>query len=211
MTDTAIKMVGEDRIGGYLVVWGDAEHTDLQGEYFTPNTDLALDWYAKRPALYHHGLDGTMKATPVGVIDTATPDAVGLWAEGQLDIRNRYVDAVRKLVKRGALAWSSGSIPHLVEVADDGEIKRWPIVEGSMTPSPAEPRNTGISPIKHVCDAVEIEAAYKSAGIDFPASLLADGGNEAADATEQAAVDGTSAPTIRIVGKATPIIRIVRK
>jgi hypothetical protein len=31
------------RIGGYLVVWGDQDHRDLHGEYFTPGTELALD------------------------------------------------------------------------------------------------------------------------------------------------------------------------
>ncbi|MBC7814983.1 MAG: hypothetical protein H7175_27745, partial [Burkholderiales bacterium] len=57
---TAVKMIDavEGRVGGYLVVWGDSQRRDLQGEYFTPETDLGLAWYAQRPVLYHHGLDG---------------------------------------------------------------------------------------------------------------------------------------------------------
>ena len=39
----ALKAIGEDRIGGYLVVWGSPQQRDLQGEYFTPDTDLGLD------------------------------------------------------------------------------------------------------------------------------------------------------------------------
>jgi hypothetical protein len=45
----------DGRIGGYLVVWGDSATRDLEGEYFTPSTELGLNWYDKRPMLYHHG------------------------------------------------------------------------------------------------------------------------------------------------------------
>jgi len=41
--NTAVKALEtEGRVGGYLVVWGDPSRKDLQGEYFTPGTDLAL-------------------------------------------------------------------------------------------------------------------------------------------------------------------------
>lgn len=149
------------RIGGYLVVWGDAAHRDLEGEYFTPQSDLGLSWFDRRPMLYHHGLDDQLQAAVIGTIDTLKADAVGVWAEGQLDLRQRYAQAVHRLVMHGALNWSSGSLPHLVQIADDGHIKRWPIVEGSLTPLPAEPRRT---------DARTIKSAYAALGID-PAPL----------------------------------------
>ena len=154
------------RIGGYLLVWGESDRRDLQGQYFTPETDVGIDWYAQRPVLYHHGLDGALKAAVIGVIDTLRPDDTGLWAEAQLDLRKRYVRAVRMLVDRGALAWSSGSLPHLVEVDAEGQIKRWPIVEGSLTPSPAEPRQT---------DVQTLRSAYKSLGLDMSRLGLVDG------------------------------------
>ena len=147
----------EGRVGGYLIVWGDPATRDLQGEYFTPDTDLGLAWYPYRPVLYHHGLDEAVKAEVIGVIDTLRADAVGLWAEAQLDLRQRYVGAVRRLIDRGVLGWSSGSLPHLVEVAQDGHITRWPIVEGSLTPAPAEPRRTDVHTIK---------SAYTALGLD---------------------------------------------
>jgi HK97 family phage major capsid protein len=156
---TTIKTISasEGRVGGYLVVWGTPQQRDLQGEYFTPETDLGLDWYDQRPVLYHHGLDGDLKAAVIGVIDTIRVDDTGVWAEAQLDIRQRYVRAVQRLVDKGILGWSSGSLPHLVEVADDGRIKCWPIVEGSLTPSPAEPRRTDVRALKD---------AYKALGLD---------------------------------------------
>lgn len=160
MADTRIKAVtGQPgRFAGYLVVWGGPGQRDLQGEYFTPETQFGLEWYNKRPALFHHGLDKAVKGSIIGEIDTLTPDEVGLWAEGILDMRKQYNQIVLKLIERGALSWSSGSLPHLVEVAPDGMIKSWPIVEGSLTPTPAEPRKTEISAIK---------SAYQELGLDL--------------------------------------------
>ena len=160
METTAVKMIDAEagRIGGYLVVWGDVSQRDLQGEYFTPQTDVGLDWYDQRPVLYHHGLDGNLKAAVIGAMDTLLQDDIGIWAEAQLDLHKRYVRAVQRLVDKGVLSWSSGSLPHLVDVADDGQIKRWPIVEGSLTPTPAEPRHTDVQTLK---------SAYKSLGLDM--------------------------------------------
>ena len=184
MENLRVKMIDAPagRIGGYLLVWGESPdrdgdavaleargprgdnvegaqkvQRDLQGEYFTPQTDVGLDWYEQRPVLYHHGLDGALKAAVIGVIDTLRPDDTGLWAEAQLDLHKRYVRAVQRLVDQGVLSWSSGSLPHLVDIAGDGHIKRWPIVEGSLTPTPAEPRHTDVQTLK---------SAYKALGLD---------------------------------------------
>jgi hypothetical protein len=158
---SAVKTINaeEGRVGGYLVVWGDANTRDLQGEYFTQKTDFALDWYEARPMLYHHGLDGDLKAAVIGHIEHLRLDEIGIWAEAQLDLRQRYIRAVQRLVDKGILHWSSGSLAHLVEVDGNGEIKRWPLVEGSLTPTPAEPRLTDVQTIK---------SAYEMLGLDFP-------------------------------------------
>ena len=78
------------RVGGYLVVWGNPGERDLQGEYFTPETELGLTWYPQRPVLYQHGLDGALKAAVIGSIDTLVRDETGVWAEAQLDLRQRW-------------------------------------------------------------------------------------------------------------------------
>src|SRR5215212_1100873 len=92
MSETRIKaqIVGEGRIGGYLILWGTPRTRDLHGEYFTPQTELGLDWYAQRPVLYQHGLDGQLKAAVIGQIDLLRTDETGVWAEAQLDLRQRY-------------------------------------------------------------------------------------------------------------------------
>ncbi|MCY4463993.1 MAG: phage major capsid protein [Chloroflexi bacterium] len=182
MHDKAVKMVDAPagRIGGYLIVWGESRQRDLQGEYFTPQTDVGMDWYEQRPVLYHHGLDGSLKAAVIGVMDTLRADDTGLWAEAQLDLHKRYVRAVQRLVERGVLSWSSGSLPHLVEVNDEGQIKRWPIVEGSLTPTPAEPRHT---------DVRTLQSAYKALGLDMSRLGLAEAATS--DASQEKGQDMT--------------------
>lgn len=161
MQTTLKALDARGRIGGYLVVWGGPEERDLQGEYFTAETELGLGWYPQRPLLYQHGLDGALKAAVIGAIDTLAPDETGVWAEAQLDLRQRWARAVQRLIEKGVLGWSSGSLAHLVEVADDGKIRRWPIVEGSLTPTPAQPRRS---------DARTLKSAWEALGMD--ASLL---------------------------------------
>jgi HK97 family phage major capsid protein len=158
---SAVKTINaeEGRVGGYLVVWGDSKTRDLQGEYFTQETDFALDWYEARPVLYHHGLNGDLKAAVIGRIEHLSIDETGIWAEAQLDLHQRYIRAVQRLVDKGILHWSSGSLAHLVEIGSNGEIKRWPLVEGSLTPTPAEPRRTDVQTIK---------SAYEMLGLNPP-------------------------------------------
>lgn len=138
-----VKMLDRPgRIGGYLVVWGGPQQRDLHGEYFTPQTELGLDWYDRRPMLYQHGLDPRLQADALGVIDRLVPDAHGVWAEAQMNASHPRAAAIQRLIAAGRLGWSSGSLPHLVDVRPDGRIDRWIIVEGSLTPTPAEPERT---------------------------------------------------------------------
>ena len=165
----AIKALGEQgEIGGYLVAYGSPEQRDKQGEYFTNQTDFLLDYYKERPVLFHHGL-ANEGPTAIGVITEIIPDERGLYARAKLWL-NHADSAVRLLaqsvwrkVKQGLLGWSSGSLGHLVQVTRDGQILRWPIVEGSLTPTPAEPRRTHVEAIKtalsHLLSGSAIEAA----------------------------------------------------
>ena len=153
------------RLGGHLVLWGDAHKRDLQGEYFTPDSDLGLDWYPQRPLLYHHGLDDTVGSMKIGDIVRLEPDETGVWLEAQLDMRHRYADAVLELAERGALGLSSGTLAHLAKV-EQGHVKFWPVVEGSLTPTPAEPR-IRVMPLKALHDLPSLKGlTTKAAGTE---------------------------------------------
>lgn len=155
----AVKALGGGRIGGYAVLWGDPQRKDLTKEYFTPDTaDLTAIFkqLGRLPNLYAHGGDGSVRSAIIGVIDTMIPDDIGLWYEAQLERASAYREAVLRLIERGLLGSSSGTLPAAREVAPDGHIKRWPIVEVSLTPAPAEYRmlDRPVSEIKDLYEAI---------------------------------------------------------
>jgi hypothetical protein len=152
-----IKSATEGTIGGYLVMWGSPEQKDLVDEYFTKDTDFWLDRWSRRPLLYQHGLDHTLKGTDaiVGTVDTYELDDIGLWIEAQLDTRHRFKQAIETLINEKALNLSSGALPRFVERSPDGFIKTWPIVEATLTPTPAEYR---------LADVVLVKAAFEAIG-----------------------------------------------
>lgn len=160
-TKVHIKAVDGDSITvvGYGVVFGGK---DLVGESFSPETDFQLDLVPKKPVFYDHRL-AEIKSH-LGVTDAIKQDEFGLWLEAQLDRSKDYIKEILELIEKGVLGWSSGSVPHLVDVLEGGKIKTWPIVEFSLTPTPAEPRTLGVQ---------HLRTALEAAGIDVPANLLA--------------------------------------
>jgi hypothetical protein len=145
----AIKFVGPDTVEGLAIPFGSPDDRDLDGEFFTKDTDFALEWFGKsgRPALYDHGFDEAHKLSPVGRQVEYEPRDEGIWAQVQLDKAARYRKTIDRMVEEGALAYSSGSIGHLAGKSADGQITRWPWVELSLTPTPANPR-AGIHYVK---------------------------------------------------------------
>ena len=138
----AVKFVDEEQgiVEGFGAPYGGpCNGKDLQGEFFSPKTDFCLKWFDTRPILYHHGLDADMKTDVAGVQTSVEDRPDGQWIKAQLDRSQRYWSDLKALIKAGKIFFSSGSIPHLVEKAANGEILRWPWVETSLTPSPANP------------------------------------------------------------------------
>lgn len=164
----SVKALGAGRLGNYLVAWGDSERRDLYGEWFTPKTEglkAIFDYIGKVPALYQHAMDGKVKYTPVGVIDTMEIDDVGLWTETQLDLANQYAVAVQQLARKKALGASSGTLPGARKSTSEGEITQWVIIEGSFTPTPAEPRLRELS-------VEEVKTIYKDMNLELPEQLV---------------------------------------
>ena len=143
----AVKVVGENKVGGYLVRFTNPEQPDLVGDFFSQDTDLGIDTDAKLPVYYQHGYDSVLKARRIGRANTKI-DEIGVWLEAQLEMRDEYERGIMELAEAGKLGWSSGAAGHLVEreqVGKSWKIKSWPIAEASLTPTPAEPRNTAVS------------------------------------------------------------------
>jgi len=158
-TDTS----NPDRIGGYLVMWGNEDLRDKVDEFFTPDTDFWLGTWPQLPMLYHHGFNEVEglrgRKSVVGKWDTFEEDDVGLWVEGELEKRHKYREGLDALITEKALGLSSGAFPKFVQVESNGFIKAWPIVEGSLTTTPMEPRMADVGFLKSAfninLDAVE--------------------------------------------------------
>jgi phage head maturation protease len=148
---SSVDGIKSDRLGyvkGYLVRFGDTKTADLEGDYFTPQTDYGFPVSkGQRVPLnvyYHHGMDAAVGKKSIGT-GFIKMDDTGLWYEAQLDMADEYGSMIAKLCKQGKMGFSSGAAGHLVERKSMGgaaEITRWPIAEASITPTPAEYRNS---------------------------------------------------------------------
>jgi HK97 family phage major capsid protein len=138
MTDDAAT------VGGYGVLFGGV---DLDGETFTADTDYRMDLVPTKLVFYDHMAREVKHQLGTVGNDNIKADDKGIWIEAQLNRSVEYVNEVLKLVEKGVLGWSSGSVAHLTQRAE-GVIKSWPIVEFSLTPTPAEARTLGVERIK---------------------------------------------------------------
>jgi len=158
-------------IRGYAVVYGGR---DLEGDTFTPDTDLAWDYVPTKAVLWDHALDEDVKDTPLGTVTASGTDTTGRWIEAQLDRATQYGRYVVGLIERGVLGLSTGSVAHLTTKAA-GAIKRWPVVEVSLTPTPAEPRTLGVRRLKALVDAhPELKARLEAAALEADAADASD-------------------------------------
>lgn len=143
-----IKALGNGKIGGYTVLFTDEDSPDLLGDFFSESTDFGLEAGGKRIVLYDHGMDPTLGRRKLAYADIKKKDKVGLWAEAQLALRDDYEKALYALVAKGKMGWSSGTAGHLVArtpMKKAHRIDEWPIIEISITPTPAEPRTSVVS------------------------------------------------------------------
>lgn len=111
---------------------------DSYDTFFTARTNLGLDLQPDGgPLLYQHGLDPTIRMTPIGrweVIETTT---AGVRVRATI-ADGPFHDAIRALLDEGALAFSPGSAEHSVRYnARTGEVIDWPLWEISLTPNPS--------------------------------------------------------------------------
>lgn len=149
----AIKALGDGKVGGHLVLFGDEETLDLEEEFFNAETNYDLDRSTASSVYFNHGIDPVLQKRRLGLGEMAIDGDVGVWIEAQLELRDQYERAVYDLTEAGKMGWSSGTSPSLIErvPVNSGKatwIKSWPLgLDASLTVIPAEPRNTAI-PLK---------------------------------------------------------------
>jgi hypothetical protein len=154
-----IKALNDNgKVGGYAIVFSNAKERDLEGEYFTSDTYLGPNNGDGSDVLFHHGipvkkgLEGLAQHIFSAPVKTKKDD-IGIFAETVLNQSDEYEKAVLKLVKAGKVKWSTGSVERVVRKEKDGKIARWPIIEISMTHTPAQPFGTRVTAVKSLVDA----------------------------------------------------------
>ena len=154
-------------VAGWGVVFGGE---DVVGDTFTKDTDFMLNLVPEKLIFYDHTQSEVEHLIGKSIlVENKDSDSIaGLWVEAQLERHRAYVEEIEELINKGVLGWSSGSAGHLIRYVGggwQGKIKRWPIIEFSLTPTPAEPRTIGVESIKH------LKSIYKKAGIELPDGL----------------------------------------
>ena len=177
-----VKALGDGRVGGYLVRFTDADHPDLEDDFFDAKTDFDIEPGDRITGYYNHGLDPVLKRRKLGQ-GTMRIDDAGVWVEMQLALRDDYERAVYNMVTAGKMGLSSGTLPHLVEREPVGKafhIKHWPLgKDASLTPTPAAgPELTRVMTLKSV---LELAAQDGASGASLP---KADRSSAAQDADE---------------------------
>ena len=152
---------------------------DLDGEFFSPRTDIKANWLPFRPLDWHHGNDPTGKmgravlgkAVDLGRFDGKSdePDEDGWWVTVWLAQGEKRVNLIRQLAARGAAIYgSSESVPGLTKKAATGEIMVWPYWRQMLSTSPQNTHSI-IRPMKATLD--EIAAFGGSPGASFWSDL----------------------------------------
>lgn len=166
MANIEVKSIKEDGsliVKGLGVVFGGK---DGDGDSFAKETDFELDLVPKKPVYYRHRGDQHLKEKIGDVMAVDVTDE-GLWFEAQVNASTRYLKSIKKLIDLGAMGFSTGTAPHLIDKKESGLIEKWPIIELSLTPAPAEPRTLGIEALKEIGLALnEIEGAFKKESED---------------------------------------------
>lgn len=174
-----VKSLGDNRIGGYLVVFSDENSPDLVGDYFSKSTDLYdLSDGDRVTTLWSHNLDKAVQG-PIGRGHVKIDDS-GIWYETQLAARQEYEDRIKdimRLVDEGKVGLSSGSPGHLVareQKGDVAHIKAWMVSEASLCVTPCEPR-CSVMPLKSlVLDMHQGDQKPNLTLADHSAKILAD-------------------------------------
>lgn len=137
---------------------------DLDRQYFSPRTDPKPHWFNQRPVIWHHGLDKTMPEDPlVGHEEPIMKARDGWWAEIWLDKQNKYFAEIDDMIAKDRLYGSSGTFPHMIKAASDGELLQWPHVEQTLSPIPRNPYS--------VVRAIKALENFTEAGIDVSPEL----------------------------------------
>ncbi len=166
-----IKTAGDWELDVLAIPFGGPDYgKDLQGEFFTPDTDLSLDNYEKPLVCYYHGFDENKQPmkTPeiIGDVISQETRADGHWVKILLRKANEYAKKVWAAAQKGMAKASSGTVAHLARSEWGGEITFWPFAEITLLDESVEESRI---PANAYAVAIPVmKALYAKAGINLP-------------------------------------------
>lgn len=185
--DLAAPAPAAIKADGYLVRFTGADDPDITAlkDFFTAETYFGE---AKSvPVYFHHGLPIEAKAADGSVLKVGpmktkigtgalSVDETGVFIDAVIDEAGEYQAAVQQMLDAGLLGWSSGVPSHLVvrEPVTDASgttkahhVRQWLLAEGSMTHTPAEPRNVASAPAPQLTSVKSLLADYGAYSWDY--------------------------------------------
>jgi hypothetical protein len=169
-----IKTVGDMLLDVLAIPYGGPEFgKDLQDEFFSPRTDLALEQFPTPLVAYYHGYDENKQPmkTPeiIGDVISHETKADGHWVKILLRKANKYAKRVWAAAQKGMAKASSGTIAHLARSEFGGEITYWPLAEITLLDESVEENRI---PANAYAVAIPVmKALYAKAGINLPEIL----------------------------------------
>lgn len=178
----------EDGTEGYVSALGvifdnDGQLKDTDQEFFTSETYYGQHGGDGMDATLNHRIPIKTKSDDANIVLAANAkrrfknpvkaerNDFGIIGNHVLDLRDEYERWVFEQAEKGAFAWSTGTLTHMFDKKTTGEITDWPIGEWAYTPTPAQPLNPKVLPIKSLSEInptedQDAEAAEESGAED---------------------------------------------
>ncbi len=176
----AVKRGNDGFVEATGVRFSGPDERDLEGDYFTSDTDYGPHGGNGMAATLNHRvpmITSSTKANEAEVLKryakrtfrnpvSTSIDENGIIARHILDLSDEYEAMIFEMAQEGKLRWSSGAPGHMVDRADDRKITMWHIAEWAYTPTAAEPRLPAISPVKALAGHAELDPAITELSTD---------------------------------------------
>jgi hypothetical protein len=160
---TNIRAISDHVAGGIIVPFN---VVDKFKTWWNRDSDFALHLFKERPAFWFHLSESRKHEHNWQRAGTVLDDSFevrdnGLYAQARIDDENMW-----QRILAGGIGWSTGTMPNLMRIRDDGYVQRWPIVELSAAPTEhlgSLPNTTNIEIIRvHLPDITQNEEIIRS-------------------------------------------------
>ncbi len=125
-------------ITGYVLLWGDKENPDLQGEYFDRNSIINLPGDGSGLPIHVLNTYQDEVLHQVGVTETMVPDQYGIRVDATLHPEDGYYGPLKELIDDQRFHFAAGAHPDTVRINENGHIESWSMSFVVLTTTPTQ-------------------------------------------------------------------------